>query len=251
MNTRKTIALLAAALLVLTVAGCGAGEETTTASASTTGAPQTSTTTGQAVNTTAVTEQMMTTTPATSDDGLAEEYAVYSALIQSMFMDAPRSSPMTQDVFNDAGRPPAVIVIEDTTAQRDAGFSSPDAVRFMRYYHPELAEVIWSDFQAKNEKPSLLERRFTLSADYLLISRQELESIFSKNPSGWEDFYAKYPRSQGMLTLSRVGFNEAKDTAVFYAGNQWHAAAGEGGMVLMKKTAGRWTVQDRATMWVS
>ena len=237
MNTWKTIALLVAALLVLTAAGCGAGGQTTTASVSTTGATQTTT--------------APATAPATSDDGLAEEYAVYGALIQSMFIDAPRSSPMTQGMFTDAGRPPALIVIEDTTPQPDSGFSPPDAVRFMRNYHPELADEIWSDFQTKNEKPSLLERRFTLSVEYVFVSRQELESVFSKNASGWEDFYAKYPRSQGILTLSRVGFNEARDTAVLYAGNQWHAAAGEGNMVLMKKTAGGWTVQDRAVMWTS
>ncbi len=62
---------------------------------------------------------------------------------------------------------------------------------------------------------------------------------------------AVYPRSQGVLTLSRVGFNEARGTAVLYAGNQWHAAAGEGNMVLMKKTAGGWTVHDTAMMWIS
>jgi hypothetical protein len=233
MSTGKTIALLAAALLVLVVVGCGTRDQTITIGTSTTGAPQT------------------TTAPATSDDGLAEEYAVYSALIESMFIDDPQSSPMTQGMFSDAGRPPALIVIEGTTAQPDSGFSPPEAVRFMRNYHPELADEIWSDFQIKNEKPSLLERRFTLGVEYVFLSRQELESVFSKNPSGWEDFYAKYPRSQGILTLSRVGFNEAKDTAVLYEGNQWHGAAGEGNMVLMKKTAGRWTVQDKAMMWTS
>ena len=167
------------------------------------------------------------------EDGLAEEYEVYSALIES--------------VYNNA-----LIVIEDTTAQPDSGlFSPPDAVRFMRNYHPELGDEIWSDFQTKNEKPSVLEGRFTLSVRYEFISKQEIESIFSKNASGWDDFYAKYPGSKGILTLSRVGFNEANDTAVLYAGNQSHWVAGEGNMVLMKKTAGRWTVQGEAMMWIS
>jgi hypothetical protein len=167
------------------------------------------------------------------EDGLAEEYEVYSALIQS--------------VYNNA-----LIVIEDTTAQPDSGLFSPtDAVRFMRNQWRELGDDILSDFQTKNEKPSVLERRFTLSVRYAFISKQEIESIFSDNNSGWDDFYAKYPGSQGILTLSRVGFNEAKDTAVLYAGNQSHWVAGEGNMVLVKKTAGRWTVQGEAMMWIS
>jgi hypothetical protein len=167
------------------------------------------------------------------EDGFAEEYEVYSALIQSVYKNA-------------------LIVIEDTTAQRDSGLFSPtDAARFMRNQWRELGNDILSDFQTKNEKPSALESRFTLSVRYTFISEQEIESIFSKNASGWEDFYAKYPGSQGILTLSRVGFNEAKDTAVLYAGNQSHWVAGQGNMVLMKKTAGRWTVQSQSMMWIS
>ncbi len=154
------------------------------------------------------------------EDSLAEEYEVYSALIRS--------------VYNNE-----LIVIEDTTAQPDSGLFAPsEAVRFMRNYHPDLGDEIWSDFETKNEAPSVLERRFALGVEYVFISKQEIESIFSKNAGGWEDFYAKYPSSQGVLTLSRVGFNEAKDTAVLYAGNQSHWVAGEGNMVLMKKTAG-------------
>ena len=70
-------------------------------------------------------------------------------------------------------------------------------------------------------------------------------------PAPPTDTKSACPRSQGILTLSRVGFNQARDTAVLYAGNQWHAAAGEGNMALMKKTAGGWTVQDKAMMWTS
>lgn len=243
MSTGKTIALLVAALLVLSAAGCGTGEETTAAVASTTGAPQTTTTGGQTVGTTTATEQMTTSTttplPVTTatevlpGDGLDEEYDVYSAFIQSAYHNA-------------------LIVIEDTTAQPDSGlFSVPDAVRFMRNYYPELGDEIWSDFQTKNQTPMVLERRFTLSAAYVFISKQELESIFASHPTGWEDFYAKYPGSQGELTLSRVGFNEAKDTAIFYAANQSHWVAGEGNMVVMEKTAGRWTVLGQSMMWIS
>ena len=51
---------------------------------------------------------------------------------------------------------------------------------------------------------------------YTLISLQELASSFPPTAPGWDKFYAKYPGSQGRLALSRVGFNQAKDTAVLY-----------------------------------
>lgn len=233
MKTSQTVALLAAAFFLLAAAGCAAGETTTTG-APTSAAPQTTATTGQVVTSTAPPESITTTstTAAVSDDGLAEEYEVYCALIQSAYHNA-------------------LIIIKDTTADPDARpFSPSDAAHFMRNYHPELGDEIWSDFTTKNEKPSVLERRFTLSVEYTFVSMRELESIFADS-SGWDGFYAKYPGSQGVLTLSRVAFNKAKDTAVLYTANQFGWDGGEGNMVLMKKTGGRWTVEGQSMMWIS
>jgi hypothetical protein len=235
MTSARTIALLAAALLVLAVAGCTTGERTGTTSTS--GAHQASTT-SQAVNTTAATERATTTTPPTSDDGLAEEYAVYSALIQGMF------------IASDA--PPALIVIEGMTANPDFGmFSARDAVNTLRGQWPDLGDDILGDLLARNAKQSVLERRFSLSVEYVFVSKEQIDAIFSNHASGWDDFYAKYPHSQGILTLSRVGFNAAVDTAVLYTGNQYHYTGGEGHVVLMKKVEGRWTVRGEAMTWIS
>ncbi len=197
MKTSQTVALLVAALLLLSAAGCAAPKSTTAL-----------------------------------DDSPAEEYEVYSALIQAEYLNA-------------------LIVIEGSTTPPGSPLFSPSATaKIARRQWPELGDDILKDFQAKNEKPSVLERRFTLSVQYVLISQQELESLFAGG-SGWDEFYAKFPGSQGVLTLSRVGFNEAKDTAILYVGNQSHWLAGHGNVILMKKTGGRWTVQAKAMMWIS
>ena len=83
------------------------------------------------------------------------------------------------------------------------------------------------------------------------MSGQELASIFSSSATGWDKFYAKYPDAKGILALSRVGFNQAKDTAVLYTEYQSGPTAGEGDVVLMKKTDGRWTVQENSMFWQS
>jgi hypothetical protein len=194
------IALLAAAFLVLVAAGCGASDGTTTTGVS-----------------------------ATAASPGAEEYEVYSVLIQDMYDDG-------------------LIVIEGSTAAaHDTDFAA-NAVKDPG--RPDLDDEILSDFKAKNQAPSALEPRFTLTGTYALISEQELESIFA-NTRGWDDFYAKYPGSQGLLTLSRVGFNEARDTAFLYVAHSIHWTSGEGNVVTMKKTAGRWTVQDTGMIWTS
>jgi hypothetical protein len=204
MKPCRMIAVLVAALLVLIAAGCGASDGTTTSTTSATTVPPTTAT--------------------------ADEYDVYSALIQSVYIDATQ---------------PARIVIYDNTA--NPGSDSPRlAAGAMKSLWPDLGDDILSDFKAKNQTSSALERTFTLSVPYTLIGEQELASSFPPTAPGWDKFYAKYPGSQGRLALSRVGFNQAKDTAVLYTEDGRGATDGEGDVVLMKKTDGRWTVQGRS-----
>jgi hypothetical protein len=250
MTTGRTIALAAAVLLALATVGCGtsqttaAGDTSSTAASETTAAPETTTmleqpvTTAPPDTTTTTAEDTTTAAPPATDPGLAEEYAVYSALIQSKYI---------------AGNRPALVVIEEETVKSDgAQFSVDQAFGIMRSWRPKLDEDVFADFKAKNQAPSALERRFTLSVDYMLMSEQELSSTFaSGHTTGWDDFYKKYPNSHGIVTLSRVGFNKAKDVAVVYAGNQWHWTAGEGGLLLLKKTDGKWVIDQDGMYWVS
>jgi hypothetical protein len=174
MKAWKTMAVFVAAWLLLVAAGCTASDQTTTSTTSATTVPQTTAT--------------------------ADEYDVYSARIQSAYIDA---TPTKQ------------IVIYDTTA--DPRIYSPRiAAGAMKSSWPDLGDDILGDFKAKNQTSSALERTFTLSVPYTLISEQELAPSFPPTAPGWDKFYAKYPGSQGRLALSRVGFNQAKDTAVLY-----------------------------------
>jgi hypothetical protein len=208
MKSRRMIAVLVAALLVLIAAGCGLGEGTTTSATSATTVPQTTAT--------------------------ADEYDVYSALIQSVYIDATQPKQI-------------IISSVDTRQTTSFGLAAPA----IKSFWPDLDDDILGDFKAKNKSSSALERAFTLSVPYALMSEQELASIFSSSATGWDRFYAKYPDAKGFIALSRVGFNQAKDTAVLYTEYQRGLTAGEGDVVLMKKTDGRWTVEENSMFWQS
>ena len=65
--------------------------------------------------------------------------------------------------------------------------------------------------KAKNKISCKLENMFSLDANIVLISEQELEAIF--NIDGWDTFRSKYGNC-GITELSRVAFdNEKKGTA--------------------------------------
>jgi hypothetical protein len=207
-KSRRMIAVLAAALMILPGAGCGASARTTTSATSATTAPQTTVT--------------------------ADEYDVYSVLIQSVYIDASQ---------------PKQIVVSTVNPHQKSSFA--EAAHAIKSFWPDLGDDVVGDFKAKNTSSSTLERTFTLSVPYTLMSEQEVASIFSSAATGWDKFYAKYPDARGFLALSRVGFNQAKDTAVLYTEYQSGATAGEGDVVLMKKTDGRWTVEDNSMFWQS
>jgi hypothetical protein len=175
-----------------------------------------------------------TTTPTTSADDLAEDYAVYSVLIQKMFID-------------DAEPGSTLIVIRESTVvpATDSNFILDDILPHIKDKWPELGDDIVSDFAAKNQTPLTLERRFRLSVNYALASEGDANEGWGPMSTAWDAFSAKYPGSRGSVNLSGIGFNKAKNRALFYLDGS------TGNLVLLKKIAGRWTVQDEVEIWTA
>jgi hypothetical protein len=165
----------------------------------------------------------------------AEEYAVYNAVIDELY----------------AGNDIKEFVIEDSTdagvvADLDIGFE------YAKTELPELTEEITANFKDRNKQAFGLDTLFNLKAPYVLISNQEINNIFQQpDLSGWDLFYQQYPNSQGILTLSRVGFNSTRDKALVSIGNQRAWLAGAGYFVLMIKENGQWKIQSKSMDWVS
>lgn len=85
-----------------------------------------------------------------------------------------------------------------------------------------------------------LTRNFSLSKPYTLLNQQELDTYFSKGGSGWDGFYARYPKSGGYLVLSPVGFNSAKDIAVVQVNHWCGRRCGRGSFSVLQKKDSEW-----------
>lgn len=167
---------------------------------------------------------------------VAEEYAVYAALIESLYS--------AQDT--------ALLVIKDRTAVGISPNESLDSET--EYIRKELGAAIESetldDYRAKNRQPIQLAQDFALDVPYVLLSEAEVAEVFEQD-GGWAQFYTIYPDSQGIMTLSRVGFSAQMDEALVYIGNQADYRAGRGYYVLLTKKEGVWTVDDMVIAWIS
>jgi hypothetical protein len=138
----------------------------------------------------------------------AEEYAVYSALIEERFIvQGNRIGP---------------IPIRDYTHY--TGFENRDVPKGAIF--EDLEMETWEDFRAKNLQDYPLGDLFNLSIDHMLVCENE------------------NPNATDIVGLSRVGFNSEKSQALIQIDEirGWYIS--NGFFVLMTKDDGAWKIEE-------
>ncbi|MGO9642913.1 MAG: hypothetical protein ACLP1Y_16590 [Candidatus Acidiferrales bacterium] len=172
-----------------------------------------------------------------------EEYAVYTALLSAEYPT----------------KPPETLVIDDWTPSSEkgpfvgfvAGLAPSGAGR------PDVQAETAADFEAKQRESFRLERKFSPKLSYVLVSESDLRDVFHHDANGkissqpWQEFYEKYPEAQGIMSLSRVGFNKAKDEALVYLIRQWNLLGGSAFYYVLARRGGAWKVKSKILVWLS
>lgn len=153
-----------------------------------------------------------------------EEYSVYSAVINSAFLH-----PKTE-----------IAIIESHTQFDRATVEIPQEFK--------------EDLLPKIERSESLERRFSIKVEYLLLSNDQLETLFKANPgmgTGWERFWKQYPKGTGLLGFSRVGFDRTRNKAFVYASEVCGSLCGNGYAFRLEKINGSWQVKEKKDLWIA
>jgi hypothetical protein len=127
----------------------------------------------------------------------AEEYAVYDAVIE-------RSHAKYAQVGSN------LIVISDQTATSTVpNRSLNETLQFFqgKALLGEIPREMTEGFLERNKDPQPLKDLFQISTRHLLLSSAPLTEIFESGE--WDDFYRLYPKSQGIVELSAVGFDRS------------------------------------------
>jgi hypothetical protein len=162
----------------------------------------------------------------------AEEYAVYSAIINDRFETL-------------------VIVVEDhTVCVSFPGKELSETLQGIYQDMPATQQETFDDFLVKNEQSYPLNHCFNIRGRVFLVSREKLGRIFESD-YGWLIFYMRYPFSQGIAAVSRVGFNEDMDQALIYFKNSSGSLSGAGYYMLLTKKEGVWYIEDERMIWIS
>jgi hypothetical protein len=176
----------------------------------------------------------------------AAEYEVFSACIAHYFVGEAAKERI--------GFPVSQIVIVDTTEYEESEIvedtSWKHIRRYLRKQVPSLQPTTINTFREMSLHQAQLRPRFDLPLHYELVSPCKIDSIVH-DISSWREYYKQYPGSQGILSLSRVGFSPDGEQALFYASNHCGGLCATDSFAIMEKRGKAWTVVKEVIILVS
>jgi hypothetical protein len=251
MLRRASILLMLFALLTLTMTGCNTGRSTAdmestivarvvatldsaeTAPVATQAPPEPTATPVPPKPTatpvpepTAIPEPTVTPPPEIE----AEEYAVYSAVIQQ--------NPVGFDLGS------SILVREQTMS----GLESFE--RALEQTGP-LPTRLADSYRSRNAASYTLEPNLDVELDYTLMPEEEFQKLIRRGGTTWAEFYEEYPEASGIVSFSRVGFGANEDEALVEMAYLCGDLCGSGGLYLLVKENGTWKIQESLMVWIS
>jgi hypothetical protein len=170
-----------------------------------------------------------------------EEYAVYSALIQTVY--ASGAKVLVIDNFVSG----CIPVGNNAEGER----SWQQSLDKLPAKLSKLSAKTIADFKSKSRTCRTIEAKLTLPTKYNLISQADRRAIFSKADvnKSWQSFNQKYPGANGYINVSNIGFNEDHSQALVDTFRKCGDKCGDERMVLLTKVNGKWSVAATHKIW--
>jgi hypothetical protein len=105
-------------------------------------------------------------------------------------------------------------------------------------------------FRGANARSAAFRPSFHLAVKYELIDLDQLVSI-PKGGDWWGEYYKRFPGSQGVMTLSRVGLSADSTQALLFLNNTCGGLCSTGMYVVMEKRDGHWVIGKEIEVWIS
>ena len=176
-----------------------------------------------------------------------DDYAIYSAVIDSKYA----SEGIERIVVGDHTSMDLPPVMMGMTRPGD----SPELKKIRE------AKETTQDFDQKSKlAAATLEKKFSTKVPVVLISEAERDRIFviakkgekpTPNMKGFDEFHKLYPKSQGFMSVSRIGYNPDRSQALLYVANLCGGLCGTGQYFLLVKEGTTWKIQEGALVWIS
>lgn len=130
----------------------------------------------------------------------SEEFAVYNALLASLYPDADSSLLVMIKGFTEPISP-SDLSLRDYVTGSTRNVSG-------------LSQSTIEDFLQVNSQTHIIPNRFHVSFRIATFSKAEEEDIFKPDGKSWDRFSERFPDSPGLHALSGVGLNPGQDQAL-------------------------------------
>src|ERR1051326_5512476 len=136
---------------------------------------------------------------ASRDRAAEEEYAIYDVVIEKLYVQRRSASFIVISKETESGPQP------QPGKGPVIGVAGPEEMKTALTLISDLTPA----YEASNQKPAKLKKLFTLSVDYVLVSKKKGLALLAKEDEETTRFSKAYPGSEtvGLVGLSRVGFN--------------------------------------------
>lgn len=178
-----------------------------------------------------------------------DSYLVYDAVIRAIYPGNKLTVTMGETEVKR-------LVIRDETITEYAW--SKDAERWDRVKMrlSSLDQELISNFEGSLKKSTKFQRSFVTDLPYTLMSATEIDRLFytaawDERAKNWDTFHKEHPGVIGYNAFSNVGLNATRDKALVYFVHWCGGSCGTGHYLVLKKTDGKWRVEQRAEMWIS
>lgn len=172
-----------------------------------------------------------------ADEAERNKYAVYSLAIQHVYL---------RNLLSHNKNPIETIII--TADTNDLGEYWID--KFTEELRDrDVGDDVVRAWREVNRSTVQLQRKFELSYEYFLVPRAELDKFDPDNFFG--EFYKKYPDSNGLISVSRIGFDEAETTALIHVIHSYGTLGANYYFILLKKSDGEWGITKRISTSLS
>lgn len=156
------------------------------------------------------------------------------------------------------GPRPTTLVFLDTTVQYFCPTEKPEEcataarARLTQTFGQDLNMGMLNDYLERNKDRGPLSKSIPTDLSKSWLSDVERKALFTnKKQDGWKTFYAKFPGAGGIMSFSRVGFNEKRDRALLYSEISCGWLCGTGHFHLLKKESGKWALIESYMDWIS
>jgi hypothetical protein len=166
--------------------------------------------------------------PLNIETEMSEEYAVYSVVINDLFVK-DRNSTNPLSISNQTSFYENVGYLDDTTSEQ--------RVQNMKQYYSSVSDETLLDYETKQTKTFKVYPNFNLPVEYILVDAKEV-----KKSKGYA--------AEQMIRLSKVGFNKEKNQAFVYV-EYFCGLCGQSNHLLLEKENGLWKIKEDFGGWNS